>query len=219
MYDFHNIALTPTQSLLLNIAILSVIVFAVLRSERRLDESNPLLMLGILAIFGISGRILLDPLPNFQPVTVIVILAGVYYGAPRAIALAGVIALTTNFVVLGHGPWTLFQVLGWGLVGASGAYFSDYILKEGQLMLNRLAALAIISAFVFNWIVSLSILLKTDASMLAPYLINGLLFDLYHAAGNLIFVAWLATPLSEIMTKHLDTSSSKAVSEPVSSTL
>ena len=168
MYDFHNIALTPTQSLLLNIAILSVIVFAVLRSERRLDDSNPLLMLGILAIFGISGRILLDPLPNFQPVTVIVILAGVYYGAPRAIALAGVIALTTNFVVLGHGPWTVFQVLGCGLGGASGAYFSDYILKEGQLMLNRLAALAIISAFVFNWIVSLSILLKTEASMLAP---------------------------------------------------
>ena len=215
MYDFHNVALTPNQSLLLNITILSVIVFAVIRSERRMDDSNPLVMIAILAIFGIAGRILLDPLPNFQPVTVIVLLAGIYYGAPRAVALAGIIALTTNFVVLGHGPWTLFQVAGWGFVGILGAIFAEHLLKEGQLQLNKLAGLAVISAFAFDWIVSVSILLNTDASMLAPYLINGLLFDLYHAVGNLVFVAWLANPLGEIMLRHRVEPSSQAVSEVV----
>ena len=215
MYDFHNVALTPNQSLLLNVTILSVIVFAVIRSERRMDDSNPLAMIGILAIFGIAGRILLDPLPNFQPVTFIVLLAGIYYGAPRAVALAGIIALTTNFVVLGHGPWTLFQVAGWGFVGILGAIFAEHLLKEGQLQLNKLAGLAVISAFAFDWIVSVSILLNTDASMLAPYLINGLLFDLYHAVGNLVFVAWLANPLGEIMLRHRVEPSSQAVSEVV----
>lgn len=215
MYDFHNVALTPNQSLLLNVTILFVIVFAVIRSERRMDDSNPLAMIGILAIFGIAGRILLDPLPNFQPVTVIVLLAGIYYGAPRAVALAGIIALTTNFVVLGHGPWTLFQVAGWGFVGILGAIFAEHLLKEGQLQLNKLAGLAVISAFAFDWIVSVSILLNTDASMLAPYLINGLLFDLYHAVGNLVFVAWLANPLGEIMLRHRVEPSSQAVSEVV----
>jgi len=215
MYDFHNVALSPNQSLLLNITILSVIIFAVLRSERRLDDSNPLAMLGILAIFGIAGRVLLDPVPNFQPVTVIVLLAGIYYGAPRAVALAGIIALASNFAVLGHGPWTLFQVVGWGMVGMAGAYFSDHLLKDGQIQLNKLAGLAIISAFVFDWIISLSILLNADVSMLVPYLLNGLLFDLYHAVGNLIFVAWLASPLGEIMLRHRVEPSSQAVSEVV----
>ncbi|MEC9120053.1 MAG: hypothetical protein VYC33_01845 [Candidatus Thermoplasmatota archaeon] len=215
MYDFHNVALTPNQSLLLNITILSVIVFAIIRSERRMDDSNPLAMIGILAIFGIAGRILLDPLPNIQPVTVIVLLAGIYYGAPRAVALAGIIALTTNFIVLGHGPWTLFQVAGWGFVGILGAIFAEHLLKEGQLQLNKLAGLAVISAFAFDWIVSVSILLNTDASMLAPYLINGLLFDLYHAVGNLVFVAWLANPLGEIMLRHRVEPSSQAVIEVV----
>lgn len=213
MYDFHNVALTPNQSLLLNIAILSVIVYAVIRSERRIEDSNPLVMIAILAIFGIAGRILLDPLPNFQPVTVIVLLAGIYYGAPRAVALAGIIALTTNFVALGHGPWTLFQIAGWGLVGIAGAVFADYLLKDDQLQLNRLAILAMISAFAFDWVVSLSILLNADASMLAPYLLNGLLFDLYHAVGNLIFVAWLANPLSDLMLRHKIVPSSRAVNE------
>ena len=96
MYDFHNIALTPTQAFLLNAGILSVIVLALLRSERKLDDSNPLAMLAILAVFGIGGRVLLEPLPNIQPVTVIVLLAGIYYGAPRALALAGIIALVST---------------------------------------------------------------------------------------------------------------------------
>ncbi len=178
-----------------------------------MDDSNPLAMIGILAIFGIAGRILLDPLPNFQPVTVIVLLAGIYYGAPRAVALAGIIALTTNFVVLGHGPWTLFQVAGWGFVGTLGAIFAEHLLKEGELQLNKLAGLAVISAFAFDWIVSVSILINTDVSMLAPYLINGLLFDLYHAVGNLVFVAWLANPLGEIMLRHRVEPSSQAVSK------
>ena len=167
MYDFHNIALTPTQAVLLNVGIISVIVLALLRSERKLDDSNPLAMLAILAIFGIGGRVLLEPLPNIQPVTVIVLLAGIYYGAPRALALAAIIALVSNVAVLGHGPWTLFQVAGWGTVGLAGALFADRLLKDGELQLHRVAALAMISAIAFNWIVSSSILLKTDVSMLS----------------------------------------------------
>lgn len=215
MYDFHNIALTPTQAFLLNAGILSVIVLALLRSERKLDDSNPLAMLAILAIFGIGGRVLLEPLPNIQPVTVIVLLAGIYYGAPRALALAGIIALVSNVAVLGHGPWTLFQVVGWGAVGLAGALFADRLLKDGELQLHRVAALAMISGIAFNWIVSSSILLKTDVSMLAPYLLNGLLYDLYHAVGNLVFVAWLAAPLGEIMLRHRVKPSAEAVSEVV----
>lgn len=215
MYDFHNIALTPTQAFLLNAGILSVIVLALLRSERKLDDSNPLAMLAILAIFGIGGRVLLEPLPNIQPVTVIVLLAGIYYGAPRALALAGIIALVSNVAVLGHGPWTLFQVVGWGAVGLTGALFADRLLKDGELQLHRVAALAMISGIAFNWIVSSSILLKTDVSMLAPYLLNGLLYDLYHAVGNLVFVAWLAAPLGEIMLRHRVKPSAEAVSEVV----
>jgi energy-coupling factor transport system substrate-specific component len=215
MYDFHNIALTPTQAFLLNAGIVSVIVLALLRSERKLDDSNPLAMLAILAVFGIAGRVLLEPLPNVQPVTVIVLLAGIYYGAPRALALAGIIALISNVAVLGHGPWTLFQVAGWGTVGLAGALFADRLLKDGELQLHRVAALAMISAITFNWIVSSSILLKTDVSMLAPYLMNGLLYDLYHAVGNLVFVAWLAAPLGEIMLRHRVKPSAEAVSEVV----
>ena len=215
MYDFHNVALSPIQSLLLNIAILSIIVISLIRGERSLRDQSQWGMLFLLAVFGVSGRILLDPIPNVQPVTVLVLLAGAYFGAPRAIALAATIALASNAMLLGHGPWTLFQAIGWGGVALVGAISANRIVVEGNVRIGLLAVIAAISGLAFNWFVSLSILLDVGPSMLIPYLLNGLAFDLYHVAGNVLFVAWMASPLGEMMNRHRSSPSFEAVSDRV----
>ena len=69
MYDFHNFALTPEQDLVVNIVILSSLVFAILKGEKKIRHSNPLLILALVTVFCIAGRILLQPLPNIQPVS------------------------------------------------------------------------------------------------------------------------------------------------------
>ena len=191
MYDFLNVALSQIESLFLNIAILSIIVISLIRSERSLRDQSQWALLFLLAVFGVSGRILLDPIPNVQPVTVLVLLAGAYFGAPRAIALAATIALASNAMLLGHGPWTLFQAIGWGGVALVGAILANRIVVEGNVRIGLLAVIAAISGLAFNWFVSLSILLEVGPSMLIPYLLNGLVFDLYHVAGNVMFVAWM----------------------------
>ena len=211
MYDFHNVALSPNQSLFLNIAILSIIVLSLIRSERYLRDQSQWGMLVLLAVFGVSGRILLGPIPNVQPVTVLVLMAGAYFGAPRAIALAATIALASNVMLLGHGPWTLFQAVGWGAVGLVGALMSSRIIVEGRVRVGLLAVIAAASGLAFNWFVSLSILLEAGPSMLVPYLLNGLVFDLYHVAGNVLFVAWMASPLGEMMSRHRSSPAFEAV--------
>ena len=216
MYDFHNSALSPIQTILLNAAILSIIVVSLIRSERSLRSQSQWTMLALLFVFGVSGRILLDPLPNVQPVTVLVLLAGVYYGAPRAFALAATIALASNILYLGHGPWTIFQAVGWGLVGVLGASLADRLIVDGQLRMTPLVIVAAGSGFAFNWFVSLSILLGPGSSMLVPYLLNGLSFDLYHAAGNIAFVAWMSAPLGEMMLRHRKDPSRKSVRDVAS---
>ena len=45
MYDFHNFALTPEQDLVVNIVILSSLVFAILKGEKKIQHSNPLMIL------------------------------------------------------------------------------------------------------------------------------------------------------------------------------
>ena len=211
MYDFHNVALSPIQSLFLNIATLSIIVLSLIRSERSLRDQSQWGVLVLLAVFGVSGRILLDPIPNVQPVTVLVLMAGAYFGAPRAIALAATIALASNVMLLGHGPWTLFQAVGWGAIGLVGALMSSRIVVEGRVRIGPLAVIAAASGLAFNWFVSLSILLEAGSSMLVPYLLNGLVFDLYHVAGNVLFVAWMASPLGEMLSRHRSSPAYEAV--------
>ena len=216
MYDFHNVALSPIQSLFLNIAVLSIIVLSLIRSERSLRDQSQWGMLFLLAAFGVSGRILLDPIPNVQPVTVLVLLAGAYYGAPRALALAAIVALASNVMYLGHGPWTIFQAIGWGAIGLVGALSANLIVVEGRVRIGHLAVMAALSGLAFNWFVSLSILLEVGSSMLVPYLLNGLVFDLYHMAGNVLFVAWMASPLGEMMSRHRSSPALESVREVAS---
>ena len=79
MYDYHSISLSSFEMLALNVLLLSLIMLALYKGESRLDSDSPWAMLSLLAVFGISGRILLDPLPNIQPVTMLVLVVGIYF--------------------------------------------------------------------------------------------------------------------------------------------
>ena len=217
MYNFHNFSLTPEQDLVVNIAVFAVLIFAIIKGERKLPDNSPLVTLLLVTFLCIAGRVLLQPLPNVQPVTVTVILVGIYYGAPWAIALSGCVALSTNMLFLGHGPWTFFQFVGWSLVGVMGSAFSQRIQLDGKIAIGRLTALSVLSAFAFDWIVSASILLNHDYSTFLTYLANGLVFDLYHAIGNVVFVILLSTSLGDIMTRKNTIKRDRAVIRLVTS--
>ena len=218
MFDAHAVTIGPHGMLLINAAMLCLIGWGLWKAERRLESGSDWILLLMLGVFAVSGRVLLDPIPNVQPVTVIILLAGIHYGAPRAIALATVVTLCSN-LILGHGLWSLYQAVGWSAVAVAGSLLSSLLLVDGRLHIERLAIVAAASAFAFDWIVSVSALHSMGSELLLPYIVAGIPFDLLHAAGNVAFAAWLATPLSEVMTKHLDASSPKAVSAPVSSIL
>ena len=214
--DAHAVAIGPHGMLAINIAMLSLIGWALWRAEQRMSSGSDLILLILLGAFAVSGRVLLDPIPNVQPVTVIVLLAGIHFGAPRAVALAAAVALCSN-VLLGHGLWSLYQAVGWSAVGVAGAALSNRLYVDGRMAIGALAALAAVSAFAFDWIVSLSALHSLSSEVFLVYLMAGIPYDLLHAAGNVAFVAWLANPLSEIMTRHVAPPAPMAVRDPVSS--
>jgi len=214
--DAHAVAIGPHGMLAINIAMLSLIGWALWRTEQRMSSGSDLILLVLLGAFAVSGRVLLDPIPNVQPVTVIVLLAGIHFGAPRTVALAVAVALCSN-VLLGHGIWSLYQAVGWSAVGVTGAALSNRLYVDGRMAIPALATFAAASAFAFDWIVSLSALHSLSSEVFLVYLTAGIPYDLLHAAGNVAFVAWLANPLSEIMTRHVAPPAPMAVRDPVSS--
>lgn len=215
MLDAHAVVLSPIEALFLNLSLLCIVAWPMWIAGKSLRPGNDLAMLALLALFATSGRILLDPLPNIQPVTVVVLLVGAHYGASRSVAFASVVAISSN-LVLGHGIWTLYQALAWSLVGITGSSLSRIFRNGNSISIRRVGAVAFVAGFAFDWVVSISALHSIPLESFPVYLMVGLPFDLVHATGNLVFAAWLSGPLSEIMTRQ--SPQSKAVVEPVKNT-
>ena len=185
----HGPVLGPLGSLILDVVLLGI-AFWMLLSNTKKTIPDVILFASIVA--GVSVlRILMVPLPNVQPVTVAALLVGAQLGAKRGIAFAILVTMITNFII-GNGIWTLYQALGWSLVAVIGANYK--LVLDGKINHKRILFTSIITAFMFDFIVSLSVIDGSITfSQFMLYLANGIPYDLMHAIGNLAFATWLTT--------------------------
>jgi energy-coupling factor transport system substrate-specific component len=191
----HGPALGPLGSLVLDVILLGI-VFSTLLSSTKRRASDILLFVSIIAAVSLL-RIIMTPLPNIQPVTIAALLVGAQLGAKRGVSFAILVTMISNFII-GNGIWTLYQALGWSIVAIIGA--NAKLVISGQLNFNRLFLLSVFSAFVFDLIVSFSII---DGSVglvqFMIYLANGIPYDMMHALGNLTFAAWFGAWFTRIL--------------------
>ena len=77
-------------------------------------------LVAALAALAVAGRLAFAPIPNVVATTDIVLFTGYALGAAPGFAVGALAALVSNFW-LGQGPWTPWEMAGWGLVGLGGA--------------------------------------------------------------------------------------------------
>jgi energy-coupling factor transport system substrate-specific component len=178
------------SSLVLGLALVCI-VLAISAVETGPNRSRELSLVAALAAAAAGGRVLFAFIPNVQPVTIIVAVTGATLGARGGIAAGGAAALLSN-TVLGQGPWTAWQMIGWGLVGATAA-------PLGRLLRNRwaLATFGIVWGFLFDWLMDVwawsSLGPSADLHSFVALAATGLPFDIAHATGNAI-IAVIAGP-------------------------
>ena len=212
LFDAHAVTLSPSEQFVLDLAIVSVAIASLLLTDSKLKSKNPGIIFTIIVILAVSGRLLLDPIPNVQPVTFLAIMVGIYFGISYSIVFATIVTLSSN-VMLEHGIWSNYQIIAWASIGILAALLRGQFIQNNKLNITNVAIFAVFSGFMFDWIVSLSILHNVDTSFFLIYLLNGVPFDLLHAGGNVVFVAWLANPLSELMDRHTSLTSPEVVPE------
>ncbi len=191
----HGPVLTPLASALLDITLVSV-AFAFFVGGPRTNRMT-MGMLATMVVAMAALRVLMQPLPNVQPVTVAALLVGAHLGARRGVAFAILATLLSNLLI-SHGWWTLFQAAGWAIVAVIGAQAK--LVQNGQLQLQRLALASVASAVVFGFVSTLS--LVTSAMTPSSFIVllgQGLPFDVVHALGNLVFVIWMAPSLHQFL--------------------
>ena len=194
-FGVHGPELTPFGSMLLDIALVSAAFAFLLSAPRANRMTAAMLMTMVLAITAL--RVVMQPLPNVQPVTVAALLVGAHLGAKRGVAFAILVTLLSNLLI-SHGWWTLFQAIGWSVVAVMGA--NARLIEDGRLHMQRLCMLAVISAPLFGLISTLS--LVTSEMTLGQFMVllgQGLPFDAIHALGNLAFAVWTGTMLHHFL--------------------
>ena len=170
---------------LASFAILAVVLLAGFAwYERSRPPSQVVALVAAMAALAIAGRIAFAAFPNVKPTTDIVILAGYALGPAPGFAVGALTALVSNFW-FGQGPWTPWQMFGWGLCGVLGALLALRVRDAGRMTLAITCGLAGIGyGALLNF--SLMATYGGDLSMerFLALEARGLPFDAAHAIGN-----------------------------------
>ncbi|MGQ9476014.1 MAG: ECF transporter S component [Actinomycetota bacterium] len=190
----------PINSLLLAILLVALLV---VRFEEGNYGAREVAVVGTLAAVGAAGRVFFAAVPGTQPATFIAILAGYVLGPEPGFLEGALIALLSN-LFLGHGPWTPWQMLAWGMAGVSGKLL-QFFRRERSLLIAA-AVLCTSWGFLFGWIMNLwfwaSFVYPLTWSSFLAACAASFWFDLLHAAGNLAFVLALWRPMAEMLRRY-----------------
>jgi type II secretory pathway pseudopilin PulG len=162
--------------------------------ERSRPPSRIVALVAALAALAVAGRFVFAPIPNVLATTDIVLLTGYAVGAGPGFVVGALAALVSNFW-LGQGPWTPWQMAGWGLVGTGGAALAGATGR--RLGRVGLAAVCGVAGLAYGALLDLSVMVTYGGEQsLDRYLVlsaRGLPFNIAHAAGNVVF-ALIAGP-------------------------
>ena len=201
MLATHATAIGHAGILIVDVIIL-VIALRLMSKGIRETVLRERMLFAVIASTAILGRWAFAAIPNVQPVTILMIMAGSLLGWRKGVGMALLVTMVSN-VQLGTGLWTIFQALGWALVAMIGAKYSNkFITDDGHFKIKPILLAGILAAFAFDWIVSLSLLPTiTDLDIFATYLVAGLPYDILHAFGNITFALWLVPSLNLLLDK------------------
>ena len=155
--------------------------------------------IAVLTALAFISRICFYMLPEVKPMAAIVIITAICYGKFPAFLVGALTMLTSNFAY-GQGPWTVYQMLGMGMVGVFAGLFlknQDFESKK-SVILTALAG-GLITFAVYGFIVDTGTIFFfqngiTIANAIAIYT-AGAFFNMIHAVGTVAFILLIGKPI------------------------
>ena len=167
-----------------------VAVAGILWYESRRPPAKLVALVAALAALAVAARVLFAAVPNVQGTTDVALLSGYVLGPAPGFMIGALAALASN-LFLGQGPWTPWQMVGWGAAGLGGALLAS--LAGRQLGRWALAACCGLAGLAFGaWmdlftLTSFAAETSTDGYIAIATL--SLPFNVAHAIGNFALCA------------------------------
>ena len=163
--------------------------------EGRRPQVREIVLLAVMTAFAVAGRVAFYWAPQFKPVCAIVILTAAAFNAEAGFITGAAAGLISN-MFFGQGPWTPWQMFGFGLVGFfAGILFRDREVKTAPMLVYGFFSVLIIYGVLLD---TGSLLMYSQElswkALLAMYA-SGFTFNLIHASGTVVFLLLLQKPV------------------------
>ncbi len=140
--------------------------------EARKPQPRELVTLAVMAAIGAVARGAFRFFPHFSPITAIIMITGIAFGPQAGFLTGAVSAFASNFFC-GHGPWTPWQMMAYGMAG----FLGGLLFYRKKPMSSKPAVNTVLLAVVGYLIIQL---------------IVGPLLDLCHVFTTISSVTWEA---------------------------
>jgi energy-coupling factor transport system substrate-specific component len=171
--------------------------------ERSRPPSQIVALVAALAAISVAGRVAFSPIPNVVPSTDIALIAGYALGGAPGFAVGALTGLVSNFW-LGQGPWTPWEMAGWGMTGLFGAALAAVSRREvGRL---RLALVCALAGFAYGALLDFSLMVTYGGEQSLDRFLalsaRGLPFNIAHATGNAALALVAGPAMVRMLTRY-----------------
>jgi energy-coupling factor transport system substrate-specific component len=169
--------------------------------ERSRPPAQVVALVAALAALAIAGRIAFAAFPNVKPTTDIVVFAGYALGGAPGFAVGALTALVSNFW-FGQGPWTPWQMVGWGLCGVLGALLALGTRHASRLVL---AATCGFAGIFYGALLNFSLMATYGGDLSLRHFLaleaRAIPFDVAHVLGNVVLALVAGPAMVRMLTR------------------
>lgn len=155
-----------------------------------------LVTISVICAIAVGGRIAFAAFHQFKPMLAMIIIAGACFGCEKGFLVGAISGFVSNFY-FGQGPWTVWQMVAFGMCGFfAGVLFGNGLLQKNRWILSVYGGLAAIAIYGMIMNISSVFMMQQELSMelAVAYMARGFPFDAIHAVATVLFL-WIASPV------------------------
>lgn len=192
-------------TMVLSILLIVGVIYSIFKMfENSKPTTESIVLLVILIATASIGRLILISIPSVNLQSFIVIMVGIVFGKKEGFIVGSLSALVTA-MILGVGPWVVFQMIGWGLMGLTAGLIAE---KLDNIVFR--VAFGLAWGLLYGWIADLSGIFYLGSINLGSVLglfISSFPFDMLHGVSNAVLLAvfynWFKKIFLRSKTKYL----------------
>ncbi|MET0809552.1 MAG: prenyltransferase/squalene oxidase repeat-containing protein [Thermoleophilaceae bacterium] len=171
--------------------------------ERERPPARVIAVVAALAALAVVGRLAFAAFPNVKPTTDIVLFAGFALGAVPGFAVGAVTAIVSN-IFLSQGPWTVWQMAGWGAVGIAGAVLARTMRgrEPNRFVLAGVCGLAGLAFGAWMDVYQWTLAARQDLDTYLAVAGTSLPYNIAHAVGNVVFCLLIGPAFLRALTRY-----------------